>query len=111
MTRLLKPNDNGLASLDEVRAWMEAHAQEENTDCSAQEESSVGSPDMDAIIGYTLSNATASKKKPIDDFLYEQFFPHIRTNIRSRNITHSKYGNNSMLHKYNIPLITDEMQK
>jgi|GEM_PF-6972147 len=26
MTLLLKPNDNGLASLDEVRAWMEAQA-------------------------------------------------------------------------------------
>jgi len=25
MTHLLKPTDNGLASLDEVRAWMEAH--------------------------------------------------------------------------------------
>jgi|GEM_PF-2566147 len=28
MTHLLKPNDNGLASLDEVRAWMEAQSQE-----------------------------------------------------------------------------------
>jgi len=27
MTHLLKPNDNGLASLDEVRAWMEAQQQ------------------------------------------------------------------------------------
>jgi len=28
MTHLLKPNDNGLASLDEVRAWMEAQTRE-----------------------------------------------------------------------------------
>jgi len=28
MTNLLKPNDNGLASLDDVRAWMEAQSQD-----------------------------------------------------------------------------------
>jgi len=30
MSDLLKPNDNGLASLDEVRAWMEAQSQKED---------------------------------------------------------------------------------
>jgi len=39
MTHLLKPNDNGLASLDEVRAWMEAQAT--STCCDEQKDNPV----------------------------------------------------------------------